>query len=104
MERKVASRDLVAQLKELFKEAKRAHLEAFADVDGADAEWPSWYAQHMHRRLCTLLQADFTRSELIYLLVMVDRERGARAPGAEWTGYYARFFLDRFGPGPQDNG
>lgn len=87
----------LAQLKELFKETGEAHHEAFIDVDGADDEWPSWYAEHMHKRLCALLRAEFTRSELIYLLVLADRERGLRAPGAEWTAYYGRFFLARYG-------
>lgn len=89
--------DLYPRLKELFAETGHAHHEAFADVDGADADWPSWYAQHMHRRLGTLLHAEFTRSELIYLLVLADRELARHAPGAEWTGFYARFFVERYG-------
>ena len=93
----MAATNLVSQLKELFRETKHAHHAAFLDVDGADPEWPTWYAEQLHRRLCTLLQADFTLSELIYLLVLVDRERSLRAPGAEWTGYYARFFVERYG-------
>ncbi len=92
----MAEHDIVPQLKQLFKEAKEAHFAAFADVDGADPEWPWWYAQHMHLRLRTLLQADFTRSELTHLLVLVDRERALRAPGSEWTAYYARFFVQRY--------
>ena len=91
--------DLTDQLKDLLKETGRAHHEAFIDVDGADDEWPAWYADHMHKRLCKLLRAEFTRSELIYLLVRVDRERALHAPGAEWTDYYARFFLARYGTG-----
>jgi hypothetical protein len=43
------------------------------------------------------LRAEFTQSELVYLLVLVDRERALHAPGAEWTDYYARFFLARYG-------
>lgn len=88
--------DLYLQLKELFAQTGHAHHEAFIDVDGADPDWPAWYAEHMHRRLSTLLRAEFTRSELIYLLILVDRERAERAPGAEWTGYYARFFMHRY--------
>lgn len=89
--------ELLQQLRELFKETGHAHHEAFIEVDGADDEWPAWYAEHMHKRLCTLLLAEFTQSELIYLLVLVDRERALHAPGAEWTDYYARFFLARYG-------
>ncbi len=93
----MATTNLALQVKELFRETGHAHHEAFSDIDGADPEWPAWYAERVHRRLCTLLQADLTRSELVYLLVLVDKERALEAPGAEWTGYYARFFLERYG-------
>jgi hypothetical protein len=86
-----------SQLQALFQETREAHHEAFDEVDGADPDWPMWYAERMHRRLGTLLRADFTQSELVYLLVLADRERATRAPGAEWTEFYARFFLERYG-------
>ncbi|MCZ7544480.1 MAG: hypothetical protein M5R40_13610 [Anaerolineae bacterium] len=38
----------------------------------------------------------FTRSELVYLLVMVAKEQALRAPGANWARYYARFFAARY--------
>jgi len=40
------------------------------------------------------LKANFTKSELIYLLVKAAKELGVNAPSAEWPSYYARFFLD----------
>lgn len=93
----MSNNDLYPRLKELFAETGHAHHKAFSDVDGADPDWPSWYAEHMHRRLSTLLRAEFTRSELIYLLILADRELARHAPGAEWSGFYARFFLKRYG-------
>ncbi len=47
-------------------------------------------------RLTKRLKAKFTKSELVYLLVAADREQEFRAPGADWPGYYAKFFYDRY--------
>lgn len=88
---------LFEQVIELLEETKGAHHAAFAEVDGADAEWPAWYAEHMHERLSELLGAGFTRSELVYLLVAAEGERQVDAPGAPWAAYYARFFVERYG-------
>ena len=55
------------------------------------------YAEHLHEALAPLLGASFTKSELVYLLVALDRDLKARAPGAEWVGYYTRWFLERYG-------
>lgn len=93
----MAEEKLFAQLKALFQETGQAHHEAFLETDGADPDWPIWYADYLHEKLSALLQADFTRSELVYLLVRVDKERSLQAPGSDWGHYYARFFLDRYG-------
>ncbi len=81
----------------LFEETGEAHHEAFLDTDGADPEWPTWYANYLHGDLSELLDSKFTKSELIYLLVTVDRELAAEAPGASWPAYYAGFFATRYG-------
>lgn len=81
----------------LFREAGKAHHTAYIDVDGADPDWPIWYADYLQERLGELLGAEFTRSELVYLLVALDRDLKTRAPGAEWSGYYTRWFLERYG-------
>jgi hypothetical protein len=41
-----------------------------------------------------LLKANFTKSQLIDLLVKVDKEMGVYTPAAEWHSYYASFFLE----------
>ena len=43
-----------------------------------------------------VLGATFTRSELVYLLVLAEAERAAVAPGASWAPFYATFFADRY--------
>jgi hypothetical protein len=84
-------------LKELFDAAAEAHHRAYSDVDGADPDWPLWYADYVHERLAVILEARLTRSELVYLLVALDREVQREAPGANWQSYYARALVQRYG-------
>ncbi len=85
------------QLEALFNEVITAHHQAFVEVDGADADWPIWYAEFLRDRLAELLGARFTKSELVYLLIGLDREVQRVAPGANWQAYYARALLERYG-------
>jgi len=87
---------LVKFLADLFRECGEAHRRTFRDRDGDDPEWPLWYADFLMERLTKRLKAKFTKSELVYLLVAADREQEFRAPGADWPGYYAKFFYDRY--------
>lgn len=81
----------------MFREAGEAHHQAYLETDGADPDWPIWYADHLHGRISTLLNARFTRSELVYLLISLDRELQRDAPGADWADFYARRLLERYG-------
>jgi hypothetical protein len=36
------------------------------------------------------------KSDLIYLLVLVDKQQMSEAPGAKWENYYADFFVNRY--------
>lgn len=81
------------QLVELFHQAKQAHFQAHIATDGADADWPLWYADYLLEPLRKILDEGLTKSELVYLLVKVDREQRESAPQADWTEYYAEFCL-----------
>ena len=83
-------------LASLFRETGQAHHQAYIETDGTHPDWPIWYPEHLHEPLAALLGASFTRSELVYLLVALDRDLKARAPGAEWVGFYTRWFLERY--------
>ena len=87
---------LIKILADIFRECSEAHHRAFDDTKGEDPEWPLWYAEHLMDRLSKRLTAKFTKSELVYLLLAANREQEFRAPGADWPGYYAKFFYDRF--------
>jgi hypothetical protein len=88
--------DIAEQLEDLFREAGSAHHKAFIKTNGEDPEWPLWYADYLIEKLGNLLNAKFTKSELVYLLVMAEKERALMAPGSDWPRYYANFFIERY--------
>ena len=63
--------DLAGQLEGLFHEVGEAHHQAYIETDGADPEWPLWYADYLRERLSALLDASFTKSDLVHMLVLV---------------------------------
>ena len=88
--------ELVQRLADLFMETGHAHHKAFIEADGNDPDWPLWYAEHLRESLGEHLNATFTKTELVYLLVLADKEHNTRAPGAKWPLFYARFFIGRY--------
>ena len=87
--------DTVQQISGLLHEASETHHRVFRIVDGADDDWASWYAQWLIdlSELPDLLGIRPVRSELIYLLVSLDKQYTAEAPGEPWEIYYARQIL-----------
>lgn len=76
-------------LAELLAAAGAAHHEAFVATDGADPEWPLWYAEFLLGRMGEHVDDPMTKSQLVYLLVGADR---AHAGSSEpWPEFYARF-------------
>jgi hypothetical protein len=92
----MAETNLARQLEELFRETGEAHHQAYIETDGFDPEWPLWYADYLQERLGPFLDANFTKSELVYLLIWVANEQPLSAPGADWARYYARFFITKY--------
>jgi hypothetical protein len=90
------NKELAQQLIDLFQAAFDAHKQAYIETNGLDPEWPLWYADYLRVSLAKLLKAQFTKSDLVYLIVLADKEQRLCAPGADWTRYYARFFLERY--------
>ena len=88
------------QISSLLHEAGETHHQVFRIVDGVDDDWASWYAQWLIDlpELPDLLGVRPVRSELIYLLVSLDRQFTAEAPGEPWETYYARQILRHFQP------
>jgi hypothetical protein len=87
---------LERQLEDLFRQTGEAHHEAFIETGGEDPEWSLWYADYTLDKLRELLDAEVTKSQLVYRLIRASNEQQAKAPGADWAWYYSRFFLERY--------
>jgi len=87
--------DPTRELEDLFRDTKEAHLEAFRHADGADPDWPLWYAAYLQAPMAALLGMESSVEDLARLLVEVEARRSVEAPGADWVPTYARFFLER---------
>jgi len=86
------------QVADLLHEAGETHHRVFRIVEGADDDWASWYAEWLIKlsELPALLGVTPVRSELIYVLVGLDKQYTAEAPGEPWEPYYARRLIDHF--------
>jgi hypothetical protein len=81
----------------LFHQAGEDHLASHKETNGDDPDWPIWYAGYLlENGLETLLDAKLLKSDLIYLLVLVDKQQKSEAPGSQWEKYYANFFVRRY--------
>ena len=100
------NRDIVAddieRVAGLLHEAAETHHIVYRIVDGEDSDWASWYADWLIRlsELPQLLKTTPVRSELIYLLVELDRDFNALKPTESWERFYARRLLERYLPVP----
>ncbi len=90
-----SSSSMFEQLRTIFQKAVNQHRN-YLEAEGEDPEWPLWYADYLMADLGKALNATFTKSELIYLLILVERQRALQAPGSDWATYYARFFNERY--------
>ena len=89
---------VLGQVSDLLHEASETHHRVFRIVDGVDPDWASWYADWLinQSELPSLLQAAPVRSELVYLLVGLDREYTASGADGSWERYYAARIIDHF--------
>ena len=85
-------------ISDLLHEAAETHHRVYRIVDGDDADWASWYADWLIKlsELPQLLGSRPVRSELVYLLVSLDKRYTAENPDEPWEGYYARRIADHF--------
>jgi hypothetical protein len=82
----------------LLHEAAETHHVVYRIRDGDDPDWASWYADWLGElsELPDLLDVKPVRSELVYMLVRLDKEYTAASPGESWESYYARGLLEHF--------
>jgi hypothetical protein len=82
----------------LLHEAGETHHRVYRIVDGEDPDWASWYADWLLNlsELPELLGVRPVRSELVYMLVHLDKEFTRKAPGGSWEDYYAEGLIQHF--------
>ena len=85
-------------ISKLLHEAGETHHHVYRIVDGDDPDWASWYADWLISlsELPQLLGQRPVRSELVYLLVKLDKQYTAESPGEPWERFYAQRIADHF--------
>ena len=88
----------VEALADLLHEAAETHHRVYRITDGEDTDWASWYASWLidHSELPAQLGRTPVRSELVYLLVLLDKEVTEQLPSESWEQYYARRIAEHF--------
>ena len=90
--------ELLEGIAELLKQTGQAHHTAFAETDGADPDWPIWYAEYARDKFAERFSMDFTKSQLVYCLMRADMEHQARSPDSSWPQFYAHEIVERCAP------
>ena len=90
--------DARSRVAALLQEAGETHHRVYRIVDGADDDWASWYGDWLVRlsELPTLLGRAPVRSEVVYMLVRLDKEYAETKPAAPWPEYYAERLVAHF--------
>jgi hypothetical protein len=90
--------DKITKVAALLHEAGETHHQVFRIVDGADDDWASWYADWLINlsELPELIGSRPVRSELVYMLVRLDKEYIEQAPADPWPDYYAARLVEHF--------
>ena len=88
----------VSKVAGLLHEVSETHHQVFRITDGTDEDWASWYADWLTKlsELPTILTDPLVRSEVVYLLVQLDKDYVANNPEEPWEQYYAVRFVTHF--------
>ena len=91
--------DPASRVAALLHEAGETHHRVYRIVDGDDPDWASWYADWLIHlsELPQILGAAPVRSELVWLLVQLDKDYSAANPDAPWPQWYAQRIVEQLG-------
>ena len=83
----------------LLHEAGETHHLVYRIVDGDDPDWASWYADWLLNlsELPQILGTTPVRSELVWLLVALDKDYMQASPDTPWPQWYAPRIVEHLG-------
>jgi hypothetical protein len=83
---------------DVLHEASELHGRVYRITGQVDADWASWYGDWLTNlsELPELLGTKPVRSEVVHLLVLLDKEYERSKPAEPWEEYYARRFAEHF--------
>ncbi len=90
--------DFRDEIAELLTQTGQAHHKAFAATDGADPDWPIWYADYAKGPFAERFGMNFSKTQLVYCLMKADIEHQARAPESSWPEFYANEIVEHCAP------
>jgi hypothetical protein len=93
------SEDAATRIAELLHQAGDVHHTVFADTDGNDDDWATFYSDWLlaHSDLPRLLARRPVRSHLTRDLVDLDEQYSALAPSEPWPAWYAQRLTAKYG-------
>jgi hypothetical protein len=93
--------DRQSEIAALLHEAGETHHVVYRIVDGNDLDWASWYADWLIRlsELPQILGTAPVHSELVWMLVTLDKDYANTNPDDPWPDWYARRIVEHFGAG-----
>jgi len=91
--------DAVSAAAELLHQAGEVHHVYYADVDGNDDDWATFYSEWLLTRtnFAHLFGRTPVRSGLTRDLVQFDEEYAASAPSEPWPAWYAKRLVAKYG-------
>jgi hypothetical protein len=92
------SDDVANKIAELLRQVGEVHHTVFADTDGSDDDWATFYSDWLlvHSELPRLLGRSPVRSHLTRDLVELDEQYTAQAPREPWPAWYAQRLLAKY--------
>jgi hypothetical protein len=90
--------DAIERVAALLHEVGETHHLVYRIVDGDDPDWASWYADWLLNlsELPQILGTTPVRSELVWLLVTLDKEYTKASPAISWPQWYAERVTGHF--------
>lgn len=92
------NQDVSAKIAALLKQAGEVHHMVFADTDGNDDDWASFYSDWLlaHTDFARLLAHHPIRSHLTRDLVEMDEQYAAQSVSEPWPSWYSKRIMEKY--------